>query len=127
MATANMRFAKWLAETRTRAKMTQNELAEALGLSQATVHYWETLGKLAMEPDEVRRLARCLHVLPVEVAEALGYPTRPSSAPTHPLTPAEWEERIAALSLRLGQTVETWAMEWLPEEGEGHGRNDRRG
>lgn len=73
----NKRFAAWFAAARRAVHLTQEQLAERMGVSQPTIGYWETEGRLSMEPEEIRRLAVHLRVDPVVVAEAIGYPTHP--------------------------------------------------
>lgn len=126
----NKRFAAWLKKARNEAHLTQAQLAEYLDVAQATVHYWEDEGRLSMTPDEIRDLAVLLHVPPVEVADALGYPTQRSAVFTSPISEDELIERVAALTERLSQTVEAWAVETFPPQGgrrEDNGRSGSRG
>jgi transcriptional regulator with XRE-family HTH domain len=76
----NKRFAAWFAAARRAVHLTQEQLAERMGVSQPTIGYWETEGRLSMEPEEIRRLAVHLRVEPVVVAEALGSPVRSQGA-----------------------------------------------
>lgn len=117
----NIRFAHWLAAARTAAKLTQADLAEGLGITQATIHYWETEGRQAMEPREIRDLAMRLGVKPVEVADALGYPTRGAVVLKERLSVDELLERGAELSRRLESQVRLWVIETFPVEDEERG------
>lgn len=76
----NKRFAAWFGAARRAVHLTQEQLAERMGVSQPTIGYWESEGRLSMEPEEIRRLAVHLRVEPVVVAEALGYPVRSQGA-----------------------------------------------
>jgi transcriptional regulator with XRE-family HTH domain len=129
----NRRFALWLARARDAVPLTQGQLAEYLHVSQATISYWETDGRLSMEPQEIIDLARLLRVNPVEVAAALGYPTNPPSAPpiTVPFSADEWMRRVAQLNENLERAMvretEQWAEAQVPPEAGGRERNGRSG
>jgi hypothetical protein len=56
-------------------------------------------------------LARVLHVEPVDVAEALGYPTRPRGVVTAPIPAAALEACMTDLSARLEREIAAWAKE----------------
>jgi transcriptional regulator with XRE-family HTH domain len=132
----NRHFALWLGRTREAVPLTQEQLAEYLHVSQATISYWETEGRLWMEPHEIVDLARLLRVDPVKVAEALGYPTQPAvTALNLPFSPVEWMRQITELNAELVaateaaqvRTTEAWAERLMPPEDEKRGRNDRSG
>jgi DNA-binding XRE family transcriptional regulator len=118
--TQNKRFATWLAGARTKAELTQAQLAERLGVQQPTIGYWEDEGRMSMEPEMVHNLAIHLRVDPTEVAAALGYPVRPRQSATMPMTQDAWFERVSDLNSRLEaaqvQTVKKWADEVMPGE-----------
>jgi transcriptional regulator with XRE-family HTH domain len=107
----NKRFAIWLGRARREARLTQEQLAERMGVAQPTIGYWESEGRMAMEPEEIRQLAAHLRVSPVEIAAALGYPTEPT-IPAPPMTGADDEgdpvfiaTEIARLSSRLAELL----------------------
>jgi transcriptional regulator with XRE-family HTH domain len=107
----NKRFAIWLGRARREARLTQEQLAERMGVAQPTIGYWESEGRLAMEPEEIRQLAAHLRVSPVQIAAALGYPTEPA-APALPAPGVEDEgdpvfiaTEIARLSSRLAELL----------------------
>ena len=70
----NRRFAEWILQARLDAKLTQEQLAELLDVSQGTIHLWEKYGVEAMPPAQIKRVAIALRVEPAAVAQALGYP-----------------------------------------------------
>jgi transcriptional regulator with XRE-family HTH domain len=118
----NKRFAAWFRMARSRSELTQEALAERLGVSQPTIGYWEREGRESMTPEEVRSLAVHLRVTPVEIAAALGYPTvaAPPARPEQPEgdDPVFIATEIARLSSRLSALLEA-------EEGNGAGRATR--
>lgn len=105
----NKRFAAWFRMARSRSQLTQEQLAERLGVSQPTIGYWEREGRESMTPDEVRALAVHLRVTPVEIAAALGYPTvAPPARLEQPKEddPVFIATEIARLSSRLSELLE---------------------
>ena len=110
----NKRFAIWFADARRAAHLTQEQLAERMGVSQPTIGYWETEGRLWMLPDEIRQLAMHLHVEPVDVAQALGYPVLARA--TQAQDDLSHLPPDAAEFVRLGERLAELRREWLEFE-----------
>jgi transcriptional regulator with XRE-family HTH domain len=54
--------------------LTQEQLAEAMGVSQSAVAYWERSGVKSLPAATVRRLAGILDLTPAVILDAMEYP-----------------------------------------------------
>lgn len=74
------RFGKALQRARGECGVSQQDLATALGVSQASVSQW-LLGQTAPRPERVAAIERVLRVRPDSLAQLLGYVSDDSRQP----------------------------------------------
>lgn len=67
-----MNFGKWMIRARKRARMTQQQLADLLGVHFSTISHWENERRAPPYQDCVR-LARALDASEDEALRAAGY------------------------------------------------------
>lgn len=92
-------FAELIRTARTRAGLTQGELAEQTGLDRSTIIRWESGSVTRPEPDQVRAVSRRLGLPPHSAAIALGFlaPEDVESVSADQALPPQIREVIAIL------------------------------
>jgi transcriptional regulator with XRE-family HTH domain len=105
VATAEQRrrFAQALQRAREECGLSQQQIAQALGVSQASVSQW-LLGQTAPRPDRVAELERVLRVEPEAFAGLLGHVAaddRQAHAAVSVMEAAEVDPRLGARERRI--------------------------
>jgi transcriptional regulator with XRE-family HTH domain len=105
VATAEQRrrFGRALQRAREECGLSQRELADALGVSQASVSQW-LLGKTAPRPERTAALERVLRMEPNSLAQLLGqvpYNDRAATPSVSVTEAAEADPRLGARERRI--------------------------
>jgi transcriptional regulator with XRE-family HTH domain len=83
-----LRFGQLIKDARIKAKMSQDDLATASGVSRSTIIRWESGKAERPDPAQVRAACEVLRVDPREAAVALGFLTREEAySEARPLSP----------------------------------------
>lgn len=64
---------------RNRAGLTMKELADLVGVSEATVSRWESGNIATMKHSQIANLCKALHISPALIVPGIDYPAEPSA------------------------------------------------
>ncbi|MBO5588516.1 MAG: helix-turn-helix transcriptional regulator [Anaerovibrio sp.] len=110
---------------RNRAGLTMKELADLVGVSEATVSRWESGNIATMKHSQIANLCKALHISPALIVPGIDYPAEPS-APDQELSDHD-KNMVAAYNAAPASTqriVDVALEPFMPKEHSDDGKAD---